>query len=61
MIPRIKHIEPRKDYVLYVIFDDRKKVLYDIKDDIRNIIKLLNVTVNRAMENLCIPADEQKK
>ena len=35
MIPRIKHIEHRKDYVLYVIFDDGKKVLYDVEDDIR--------------------------
>ena len=37
MIPRIKQIEPRKDYVLYVVFDDGKKVLYDVKDDIRTL------------------------
>ena len=34
MIPRIKHIEPRADYILPVIFDDGKSVLYDVKDDI---------------------------
>lgn len=37
MIPRIKQIEPREDYFLYVVFDDGKKVLYDVKDDIRTI------------------------
>ena len=30
-------------------------------NSIRNVMKSLNVTVNRAMEILCIPADEQKK
>lgn len=37
MIPRIAQIEPRNDCVLYVIFDDGKKVLYDVKDDIRTL------------------------
>ena len=37
MIPRIKQIEPRSDYTLYVIFDDGRKVLYDVKDDIRTL------------------------
>ena len=37
MIPRIAKIEPRNDCVLYVIFDDGKKVLYDVKDDIRTL------------------------
>lgn len=28
---------------------------------IRNVMKSLNVTVNRAMDILCIPPEEQKK
>ncbi|WP_028130312.1 DUF2442 domain-containing protein [Selenomonas sp. AE3005] len=37
MIPRITKIEPRENYILYVIFDDGKKVLYDVKDDIHTL------------------------
>lgn len=37
MIPRIKHIEPREDYILHVFFDDGKSVNYDVKDDIKNL------------------------
>ena len=37
MIPRIKELKPLDDYILQVIFDDGKKVLYDVKDDIGNI------------------------
>ena len=35
LIPRIKHIEPRDDYILHVTFDDGKSVNYDVKDDIQ--------------------------
>lgn len=37
MIPRIKSIEPLENYVLHVVFDDGKDVLYDVKDDIQTI------------------------
>ena len=37
MIPRIKHIETKEDYILHVIFDDGKEVNYDLKDDIRTL------------------------
>ncbi len=37
MIPRIKTLELRNDYILYVVFDDGKTVLYDVKDDIRTL------------------------
>jgi len=37
MIPRIISVEPLTDYRLQVIFDDRKTVVYDVKDDIRKI------------------------
>ncbi|MBQ3854729.1 MAG: DUF2442 domain-containing protein [Anaerovibrio sp.] len=37
MIPRIKHIESQKDYILRVLFDDGRIVLYDVKDDIRTL------------------------
>ena len=37
MIPRIKHIEPRENFTLYIIFDDDKSVIYDVKDDINTL------------------------
>lgn len=37
MICRIKSIKPMPDYMLHVIFDDGKDVMYDVKEDIRDI------------------------
>lgn len=37
MIPKIKTLTPLSGYRLYVIFDDGKKVIYDVKDDINTI------------------------
>ena len=37
MIPRIKEIEPRDNYKLYVSFDDGEKVIYDVGEDIIEI------------------------
>ena len=37
MFPRIKNIEVRDNLILLVTFDDGEKVLYDLKDDIRDI------------------------
>lgn len=37
MIPRIKKLEPRENYHLYVEFDDGRKVMYDVNDDIRTL------------------------
>ena len=37
MIYRIKSIRPLPDYMLHVIFDDGKDVLYDVKDDIQTL------------------------
>ena len=37
MIPRIKQIEIRNDFLLLITFDDGKKKLYDVKDDIATI------------------------
>lgn len=37
MIPKIKSVKPLQNYILYVIFDDGKEVLYDAKEDIVNI------------------------
>ena len=33
MIPRIKSIQTLPDYMLSVVFDDGKHVLYDMKED----------------------------
>ena len=37
MIQRIASIEPLPDYCLSVAFDDGKRVIYDVKDDIRQL------------------------
>ena len=37
MIARIKSIEPQKDFVLRVVFDDGKICLYNVKEDIDSI------------------------
>lgn len=37
MIPRIKSITDRNDYKLEVLFDDGKKVIYDVSDDIKTL------------------------
>lgn len=37
MIPRIKSVKPLENYVLLVVFDDGKTVLYDVEDDIQAI------------------------
>lgn len=37
MIPRIKSVEPLENYLLKVVFDDGKKGIYDVKDDINTI------------------------
>lgn len=37
MIPRIKSVKPLKNYLLYVVFDDGKKCIYDVNDDVNAI------------------------
>ncbi|EEG49097.1 hypothetical protein RUMHYD_01902 [Blautia hydrogenotrophica DSM 10507] len=37
MIPRIKSVKPHENYILYVIFDDGKECLYNVKEDIDSI------------------------
>ena len=37
MFPKIKELKPMKDYKLYVVFDNGKSVVYDVKDDINSI------------------------
>lgn len=37
MIPRIKQVKPLDNYILYVLFDDGKAVLYDVKEDMETV------------------------
>ncbi len=37
MIPRIKSIEPQADFKLLVDFDEGRRVVYDVAEDIRTI------------------------
>ena len=37
MLPRIKQIEAQDNFILHVIFDDGKTVLYDVKEDIQTL------------------------
>ena len=43
MIPRIKSVKPISDYRLYVVFDDGKTVIYNVKDDIDTIDSYKNL------------------
>ena len=53
MIPRIKSIQPMDNFILFVHFDDEQKVMYDLKDDIRQIseFKAL-ITEDKLFENV---------
>ncbi len=37
MIPRIKSVKPLSQFFLEVIFDDGKKCIYDVEEDIKQI------------------------
>ena len=37
MIPKIKSLKSLDNYMLHVVFDDGKEVIYDVKDDINTI------------------------
>ena len=37
MIPRIKSVKPLSQFFLEVIFDDGKKCIYDVEEDIKHI------------------------
>jgi hypothetical protein len=37
MLPRIRDVKAMPDYCLAVLFDDGKRVIYDVMDDINNI------------------------
>ena len=47
MITRIRSIQPLENYILFVEFDDGKKVEYDVKDDIKSLADF------RALESEC--------
>ena len=44
MIPRIKSIIDRNNYTLEVLFDDGKRVLYDVNEDINQIPDFKDLT-----------------
>lgn len=37
MIPRIREVKPLPEYMLSVLFDDGRAVVYDVKEDIDRI------------------------
>ncbi len=37
MLPRIKAVVPKDNYLLLVEFEDGRKVIYDVKDDIESL------------------------
>lgn len=37
MIPRIKSVKPLENFVLNIVFDDGKDILYDVNNDIQAI------------------------
>jgi len=44
MIPRIKEVKTLDNYILNVTFDDGKRVLYDVKEDIKTIPQFKDFT-----------------
>lgn len=51
MIPRIKSVAEKENYTLEVLFDDGKKVLYDVYDDILNIPDFKDLTATAGLWN----------
>ena len=51
MLPRIKEVRPMPDYCLRIVFDDGRKVLYDVKDDIQYSKKLESWWKNSSFRN----------
>jgi len=43
MIPKIKNITTMDDYLLDVVFDDGKKVIYDVKSDMNEIPEYMDL------------------
>lgn len=46
MIPKIRSLKPLENYILHVIFDDGKNVLYDVKEDMNQISKYKDLQNN---------------
>ena len=51
MIPKIKSIKPLDGYLLHVVFDDGKDVLYDVGDDIQTISSYKNLETVHGLFN----------
>ena len=51
MIPRIKSVNTKDNYKLDVFFDDGKHVLYDVSDDIKNILDFADLKTQYALFN----------
>jgi hypothetical protein len=49
MIPRIKSVKALKNCVLQVAFDDGKEVIYDVKEDIKDIPSYEDLLTNRGL------------
>lgn len=58
-IPRIQNIEPLADYRLAVLFDDGRKVLYDVNDDIATLEEFKNLKTVVGLWN-CVQLDKSR-
>lgn len=55
MIPRIKSIVDKNEYKLEVLFEDGKKVLYDVSEDIREVSAFQDlVTIKGLWKNFLV-------
>ncbi len=50
-IPRIQTIQPLADFQLSVLFDDGRRVLYDVKDDIDTLEEFKNLELIAGLWN----------
>jgi len=53
MIPRIANVKAEKDYILRVEFDDGRRVLYDLEEDINQLPRYSDLRdINGLFENV---------
>ena len=59
MIPRIKELKPLDNYKLSILFDDGKKVLYDVNEDISSIEEFKKLKSQVGLWN-CVQLDQSR-
>lgn len=59
MIPKIKDLQALNDYKLKILFDDGRRVVYDVNDDIEKIEDFKQLKNQLGLWN-CVQLDQSK-